>query len=113
MSPIMAVRGLQTTLLNAAAANTTGEWVALPEYAGVGRPRNFSWEINVTGALASMQVDLEGTDDPSTGITNVIDTVNVVADARRDVVDKSPRFVRAKLSNVGAGGGNVTVKLAT
>lgn len=106
--PVMAMPGYPGQSLNAAAAPSNGSVVVLPNYAGSGQPRKFSWDVVLTGAAASLQVDLQGSD--TSDFTNFVqvDTYNVNASTVRNVVDKTFKFYRVALVAIGAGGGSIS-----
>ena len=71
-------------------------------------PSKMTWEIVVTGVLASQNTNLEGSINGTTWY--VLDNSATIASEMRHVVNKPIQYVRANCTAVGAGGGTVTVR---
>lgn len=113
---IMAQRGIPTKSLNGAQLadigfpNGTGNIIAMPQYAG-GTTSGFSWQTQIVGGPpATVNVVLEGNDidpiDPT--LWGNVDTSTNVAGELRFVDHKPPRWLRIRLTAIGAGGGAVS-----
>lgn len=86
----------------------------LPQYAGPGTPRNLRWYYKITGTVpATLTVNLEGNDISDTAADadwELLDQGTTAAgEPGRNVVNKNPLFVRAKVS--AATGGDATTKI--
>lgn len=113
---IMAQRGIPTRGLNGAQladigfANGSGNVIAMPQYAG-GTTSGFSWQSQVVGGPpATVNVVLEGNNIDPTDPTQWfnVDTSTAVAGELRFVDHKPPRWLRTRLTAIGAGGGAVS-----
>lgn len=113
---IMAQRGIPTKSLNGAQladigfANGTGNVIAMPQYAS-GTSSGFSWQTQIVGGPpATVNVVLEGNNVDPTDPTQwqLVDTATNVAGELRFVDHKPPRWLRIRLTAIGAGGGAVS-----
>jgi len=101
---IVGVPQQDLNVANAAAnAPVNGTPLAVPSSAGV----DITWDLVFSGtALATVQVDLQGSLDAAFTNPIQLDTVNVVGSTGRHVTNKQVPFLRVRL--VSATGGDAT-----
>lgn len=102
--------GLVSQALNvlnpAANPPVNGQAFAVPSSAGM----DISWDVTASGtALATVQVDLQGSLDATFTNPSQVDTVNVVGSFARSVTGKQWPFLRIRV--VAATGGDATSQL--
>lgn len=92
------------TLLNAIAAPTVGA----TNNVSTTFPTDMTWQLIVTGVVATQTTNLEGSIDGTNFF--ILDTSTVIISEMRHVALKPVLYIRGNCTGVGAGGGTITVK---